>query len=44
MEIKAGGNLLGTDTYTVSADGKTMTNVSTPLGAQESQTAIYERQ
>jgi len=44
MLTKGDGNLLGTDTYTVSADGKTMTNVSIPVGAHESQTAIYERQ
>lgn len=42
--MKGNGTPLATDTYTVSADGKIMKSVSTPVGANESQTAIYERQ
>ena len=44
MLMKGNGNPLETDTYTVSADGKTMTIVSMSVGADESHTAIYERQ
>jgi hypothetical protein len=44
MLMKGGGEPLETDTYTVSADGKTMATVSMPVGAHASQTAIYERQ
>jgi len=44
MLVKGGGDPLSTDTLNLSADGKTLTDVSTPVAVHEPQTSIYERQ
>ena len=44
MLTKMKGKPLATDIFTVSADGKTLTDVSTPVAVHEPQTYVYERQ
>lgn len=44
MVGKDKGKPLGTSKYTVSADGKTLTEVYTPAAVNEPVTAVYERQ
>jgi hypothetical protein len=43
-KVKNNGKLLFKSTYTVSADGKTLTDHSTSVGANEKTTVVYERQ
>jgi len=38
------GKLFGTDVYTVSADGKVLSDVSTPVATKKSAKAIFDRQ
>jgi len=44
MIQKQNGKPLFQSTYTVSADGKTLTAESRPVGAEESITVVYDRQ
>ena len=44
MTEHIGGKLTYTGTFTVSADGKTMTEKSTPIGSSEMETVVYEKQ
>jgi len=44
MLTKMKGKPVATDTFSISADGKTLTDVSTPVAVHEPQTYVYERQ
>jgi len=44
MIAKVGGKVVYRDTYTVSADGKTLTDVGMAEGTQEKTKAVYDRQ
>jgi hypothetical protein len=41
---KNDGKVVYRGTYTLSADGKTLTGVATPEGTSEKVTAVYDRQ
>jgi len=42
--MKGNGEPISTDTLNLSADGKTLTDVSTPVAVHEPHTSVYERQ
>ena len=44
MTIKNNGKVMFKTSYTVSADGKTLTESSTPMGANEKTIVVYDRQ
>ena len=44
MTQKVGGKVVYRDTMTVSADGKTLTDVGVAEGTQEKSKAVYDRQ
>ncbi len=44
MTQKQNGKALYTDTFAVSADGKTLTDTGSPVGVSEKYTVVYERQ
>lgn len=44
MTIKNNGKAVFKTTYTVSADGKTLTEHGTPMGSNEKTTVVYDRQ